>query len=297
MKALLVMLLCSSIPQEERLNILNKNVGLLSVVRAYYEERFSKEYKEVYQKCHTISIEMDKAYSEGGVWKAAGIMERVCLDRYRAWKTRATDMDKQIGAIWQMLLLVLLVALLAEVPQVKSDVEQIQDPSTGEIKEIQPDEIEEPEITLDGQLDELDKYIKALLSMLLSSKISQEERLKILTENIGLLAGVREYYEKRFPKEYGEAFRECLTILGQMEEAYNEEEGVWKAGQIMEKECHKRNSRWKFRYTDMDTQIGAIWQMLLLVLLLGLLAKTENHDETRALVESIFVPTQANSVQ
>ncbi|KAL3309799.1 hypothetical protein Ciccas_011650 [Cichlidogyrus casuarinus] len=165
--------------------------------------------------------------------------------------------------------------------------------SSGKLKEIKPNDVEKPEITSNGQLDKLNGYLKILLEMLLCTSMSQEERLEILTGNVGLLSGVRAYYEKRFPKEYKEAFDKCLDTSDKMQQAYSEG-GVWKAGEIMEEVCLDRYRKWKIRAAAMDAQIGAIWQMLLLVLLLGLLAEIGNHDEARAQVKSIFVKSQAN---
>ncbi|KAL3310315.1 hypothetical protein Ciccas_011122 [Cichlidogyrus casuarinus] len=163
--------------------------------------------------------------------------------------------------------------------------------SEGKIKEIGTDEKEKAEITSDGQLAKLNEYLKALLAMLLCTSMSQEERLDILTENVGLLAGVRAYYEERFPEEYNEAFEKCLAISDEMDVAYSEG-SVWKGGEIMEQVCLDRYRAWKIRATEMDAQIGAIWQMLLLVLLLGLLAELAKHYRAWVQYKRIFSQTQ-----
>ncbi|KAL3310062.1 hypothetical protein Ciccas_011378 [Cichlidogyrus casuarinus] len=152
---------------------------------------------------------------------------------------------------------------------------------SGETKEIVPGDVEKAEITSDGQLEKLNKYLRNLLEMLLCTKMSQKERLDILTENVGLLSGVRDCYKKQFPEEYKQADEKCLATSEQMKQAYSDEGGVWKAGQILEQVCLDRYRAWKMRSTAMDAQISAIWQMLVLVLLLGLLAKIEDHKKAR----------------
>ncbi|KAL3309798.1 hypothetical protein Ciccas_011649, partial [Cichlidogyrus casuarinus] len=126
---------------------------------------------------------------------------------------------------------------------------------SGEVEEIKPDDVGQPEITSDGQLDKLNKYLKVLLVMLLCTSQSQAERLDILAENVGFLSGVRDYYAKRFPEEYEQAFEKCLAIAKEMEQAYRKK-GVWETGKILEQVCLDRYRKWKMRATAMDAQIG-----------------------------------------
>ncbi|KAL3308241.1 hypothetical protein Ciccas_013230, partial [Cichlidogyrus casuarinus] len=105
--------------------------------------------------------------------------------------------------------------------------------SSGETKAITEDKMGKAKISSDGQLDTLSEYLKVLLEMLLCTSMSEEKRLDILAENVGSLSGVRDYYKKRFPEEYEEAFEKCLAIAKEMEQAYSRK-GVWETGKILE---------------------------------------------------------------
>ncbi|KAL3314246.1 hypothetical protein Ciccas_007139 [Cichlidogyrus casuarinus] len=142
------------------------------------------------------------------------------------------------------------------------------------------------EITSEIIMEKLTPYLSVLLQIFLCSHISQHDKLIVLEENVRYLSDVRAFYAYKYTEEWKKSLNKSSGIYSKIEKASKVE-----AGTILKAECRIEYVAWEKRKTDLQTEIGVMKQMLLLVLLLGLLGKIENHGQAIETVRAILIRT------